>query len=100
MSEPVVIRNAEKHDAEAVSALFTVLGHPCPSEQVRKRITVFSEAPGHRFLVAEVDGAVVGFATANTAESPRWREKTATFRLWQSRSPTSARASAGVSFER
>ena len=75
MSEPVVIRNAEERDADAVSALFTVLGHPCPSEQVRKRITVFAEAPGHRFLVAEVDGAVVGFATANTAESPRRQGK-------------------------
>ena len=71
MSEPVVIRNAEDRDADAVSALFAVLGHPCPSEEVRRRIAVFSEAPGHRFLVAEVDGAVVGFAAANTAESPR-----------------------------
>ena len=75
MSEPVVIRDAEERDADAVSALFTVLGHPCPGEQVRKRIAVFSETPGHRFLVAEVDGAVVGFAAANTAESPRRQGK-------------------------
>ena len=71
MSEPVIIRNAEEGDSDAVSALFTVLGHPCPSEQVRKRIAVFSSTPGHLFQVAEVDGVVVGFATASTAESPR-----------------------------
>jgi len=75
VSDPVVIRKAEEGDAEAVASLYDVLGHPCPSEQVRKRIAVFSETPGHRFLVAEVDGAVVGFAAANTAESPRRQGK-------------------------
>ena len=66
----VSIRPAEERDAEAVAALFQEWGHPLSCDEVCRKIRAFTQTPSHRFLVAEIDGAVVGFAAMNTALSP------------------------------
>jgi len=66
----VSIRPAEERDAEAVAALFEEWGHPLSCDEVRRNIRAFTQTPSHRFLVAEIGGAVVGFAAMNTALSP------------------------------
>ncbi len=70
MTEGLLIRPAEERDAEAVAALSETWGHPLSSEEVREKIRAFAETAGHQFLVAELSGAVIGFAAMNTALSP------------------------------
>ncbi len=76
MTEGLLIRPAEERDAEAVAALSETWGHPLSCGEVRMKIRSFAETAGHQFLVAEVAGAVVGFAAMNTALSPGRPAKT------------------------
>jgi N-acetylglutamate synthase-like GNAT family acetyltransferase len=63
------IRQAEERDTQALAELLAAWGHPLSCDEVRAKIRAFAEAPDHQFLVAETDGAVVGFAAMNTALS-------------------------------
>lgn len=65
----VSIRQAEERDTRAVAELLAAWGHPLSYDEVRAKIRAFAEGRDHQFLVAETDGAVVGFAAINTALS-------------------------------
>ncbi|MBN1459227.1 MAG: GNAT family N-acetyltransferase [Armatimonadetes bacterium] len=69
-SPTLQVRPAEDRDAEAISRLFDVLGHPLDPAGVRDRIAAFARAADHCYLVGEIAGEVVAFVTAHTAESP------------------------------
>ncbi len=69
-SPKVQVRPAEERDAEALSRLYDVMGHPLDPAGVCNRIAAFARAADHRYVVAEIDGEVVGFATGHTRESP------------------------------
>jgi GNAT superfamily N-acetyltransferase len=69
-SPEINLRPAEDSDAEAISRLFDMLGHPLDPAGVCNRIAAFARAADHCYLVAELDGEVVGFATAHSRESP------------------------------
>ncbi len=70
MTEDLVIRIAEERDAEAIAALTETWGHPLSPDEVRLKTRSFAQTAGHQFLVAEIAGAVIGFAAMNTALSP------------------------------
>ena len=57
----VTVRAAGQGDAEAITALMEQLGYPSTAEQVRARLARSIAEPDYHALVAEADGAVVGF---------------------------------------
>jgi GNAT superfamily N-acetyltransferase len=72
MSGATLIRPAEPSDADALSALVSELGYPAPSDDIPARLRTLTSERAIA-LVAERDGAVVGFATAHvisTIHSP------------------------------
>ena len=72
MSGATLIRPAEPSDADALSALVSQLGYPAPSDDIPARLRTLTSERAIA-LVAERDGAVVGFATAHvisTIHSP------------------------------
>lgn len=64
------VRPAADRDAEAISRLFDVIGHRLDAATVRDRIAAFARAADHCYLIGEIEGEVVSFVTAHTAESP------------------------------
>ena len=62
MTDPTVsIRPATDDDADAIAALFTDEGYPAGPSDIVERLTRFA-SPHSRVIVAERDGAVLGFA--------------------------------------
>ena len=65
MRAPLVIREATPADAAALGRLVGELGYPAPSAEMPSRVHALG-ASGHAVvLVAELDGEVVGLATAH-----------------------------------
>ena len=61
MTDPVLsIRPAEATDADAIAALFTDEGYPAGPSDIVERLSRFA-SPHSRVLVAEHDGAILGF---------------------------------------
>jgi len=60
-----VIRRARESDARAVTALLAQLDYPLEQEAVRSVLARVLADPAHVALVAEEDGAVVGFVNAH-----------------------------------
>jgi GNAT superfamily N-acetyltransferase len=60
-----VIRPAFERDAQAVTALLVQLDYPLAAEDVRPLLAELLADPAHVVLVAEEDGAVVGFVNAH-----------------------------------
>lgn len=56
-----ITRVAGLADADHVAQLTAQLGYDVPAEVVRTRLASVLERSDHRFLVAEVDGAVAGW---------------------------------------
>ena len=54
------LQRATDQDAEAVAELLTTLGYPCTSEDARKRLANFRDAPGQELWLARSDGDTVG----------------------------------------
>ncbi len=59
----MVIRSVEPSDAVDVAALSGELGYASSVEDVETRMDHLLRKPSHGFMVAEVDGHVVGFIT-------------------------------------
>jgi GNAT superfamily N-acetyltransferase len=57
-----LIRAARSEDAAALVALYEAWEHAQPVEVVAERLSAWAAAPQAQVLVAEVDGAVAGFA--------------------------------------
>jgi GNAT superfamily N-acetyltransferase len=57
----VTVRAAGEADVEAITALMEQLGYPSTAEQVRARLERSAGEADYHALVAEADGAVVGF---------------------------------------
>lgn len=64
----MAIRRAEPSDAADVAALSGELGYASSVGDVRKRMDHLLQKPSHGFMVAEVDGQVVGFITFENYE--------------------------------
>jgi N-acetylglutamate synthase-like GNAT family acetyltransferase len=56
----IIIRDAEKGDAQAVAALLGDLGYPATSEFVLAKIRMLGQRARDRILIAEKDGQVAG----------------------------------------
>lgn len=56
-----MIREARVADAEALARLATQLGYPTTAEEAGRRVADVLRRPGHRVLVAEAGGKVVGW---------------------------------------
>ncbi len=57
----VTVRAAREGDVEAITRLMEQLGYPSTAEQVRARLERSAGEADYHALVAEADGAVVGF---------------------------------------
>jgi GNAT superfamily N-acetyltransferase len=60
----VRVRDARAADSTAVAGLLAQLGYPSPPANVAGRLTRLAEDASNRVLVAEIDGSVVGLASA------------------------------------
>lgn len=56
----VALRPATTCDAAAISSLLGELDHPTSAADVARRLAERAHVPGHRVVVAEIGGAVVG----------------------------------------
>ena len=63
-SSQVTVRPVGLSDARGVAALMTQLGYPTEPAEMRSRLERVSARTDYHGLVAELDGAVVGFAAA------------------------------------
>ena len=61
----MIIRAAAEGDASALGRLLGQLGYPADARDVPRRLTRFAERGAAVAFVAEVDGSVVGVATAH-----------------------------------
>ena len=57
----ISIRRMEPGDAEAAARLSTDLGYPATTEEIEERLTDLLPREKHEVLVAELEGAVVGW---------------------------------------
>ena len=57
----ISIRRLEPGDAEAAARLSTDLGYPATTEEIEERLTDLLAREKHEVLVAELEGAVVGW---------------------------------------
>ena len=60
-SGTTVVRPARPEDGVALSALFGVLGYPCPAEEAAQRVLDLREDPNQTLLVVDVHGQLAGF---------------------------------------
>jgi GNAT superfamily N-acetyltransferase len=60
----IQIRDAFEEDSSALSSLVTELGYPTTPEQMEVRLRSITEQPGHKTLIAEVEGTIVGMVGA------------------------------------
>jgi GNAT superfamily N-acetyltransferase len=60
----IQIRDAFEEDSSALSSLVTELGYPTTPEQMEVRLRSITEQPGHKTLIAEVGGTIVGMVGA------------------------------------
>ncbi len=66
MSEPtaIAVRPATAADAPAIAALFTDEGYPAGPSDIKGRLARF-DAPTSRVVIAEYDGAILGFVAVH-----------------------------------
>lgn len=57
----MIIRQATASDAAALAALSTQLGYPTQPGEAAERLRTLGERPDHAVLVAEEEGAVLGW---------------------------------------
>ena len=57
----ISIRRMEPGDAEAAARLSTELGYPATTEEIERRLADLLPRENHEVLVAELEGAVVGW---------------------------------------
>jgi GNAT superfamily N-acetyltransferase len=60
----VRVRDARAADSTAVAGLLAQLGYPSPPTNVAGRLSRLAEDDSNRVLVADIDGSVVGLASA------------------------------------
>ncbi len=63
------LRQAALEDAEAIAPLLSELGYPTDGAETRRRLERVLAAGRHRFLVAEVDGGLVGITGLTWTDS-------------------------------
>lgn len=71
----MIVRAAVPDDARAVADLVHELGYGTAPARVRQQLDEFAVAADDQVLVADVDGAVVGFVAVSRTRSlidPRW----------------------------
>jgi GNAT superfamily N-acetyltransferase len=74
----LVLRNAKKTDAAAISALLGQLGYPAQSKEIPARLRALGGHPGSMTCVAELNKKVVGvmsaqvFPAIHTSEPVAW----------------------------
>jgi GNAT superfamily N-acetyltransferase len=62
----VLIRDASESDLAALRVLCAQLEYPATPEEIRDRLAAIAKAGGHRVLVAEAEGGIVGLAEVVT----------------------------------
>lgn len=60
-NEALTIRSAAQGDLAALAVLSAQLGYPVPPAELEPRLETVLTKPGHRLLVAELAGEVVGW---------------------------------------
>ena len=65
----LVLRAPQAVDAGAIASLLGQLGYPATARDIPDRLAAFGAGPASAAWVAELDGAVVGLATAHVIRS-------------------------------
>jgi ribosomal protein S18 acetylase RimI-like enzyme len=68
MNDNVLLRDVEVDDSVRLAELADQLGYPCTNENIKERIKSYIKQNTRRIIVAEINGAVVGWTSLDLVE--------------------------------